>query len=299
MGIPAASLTTTQESLFSEMSVTDWHVGLAAKVQGTWNLHHSLQGHDSQLDFFVTTSSITGTIGQATESNYSAANSFLDAFAHHRRSLGLPGTSVALGAIKGVGYLAEHPEAESMLQKQGFHSMDEEEMLQVMDLAISGCQAKSHNSENHDHPFILTGLDERAPIKRVLEDPRAGALASAVSRLSMDNSGAASTEGSGLPRSVEDALSANDSQALYAAVEIAVSANLATLVRTPVEQVTAQTHLVDIGMDSMLAVEARQGATLGVDVPLVDLMANRATVGDIGNKVAQGLLKRFKKVEKL
>ena len=165
------------------MSATDWHVGLAPKVQGTWNLHNSLRGYDNKLDFFVTTSSITGTIGQATESNYSAANSFLDASAHYRRSLRLPGTSVALGAIKGVGYLAEHPEAESILQKQGFHSMDEEELLQVMDLAISGCQAKPEDPGNHDHPCILTGLDERKPVKRVLEDPRAGALAFAALRL--------------------------------------------------------------------------------------------------------------------
>ena len=264
-------------------------------MQGTWNLHHSLRGYDSKLDFFVTTSSITGTIGQATESNYSAANSFLDAFAHYRRSLRLPGTSVALGAIKGVGYLAEHPEAESILRKQGFHSMDEEELLQVMDLAISGCQAKPEDPGNRDHPCILTGLDERKPVKRVLEDPRARALAFAASRLSMDSPGAASTDDSGLPKSVKDALSTNDSKALHAAVEVVISANLATLVHTPAEQVNAQTHLVDIGMDSMLAVEARQGATLGIDVPLVDLMANRATVGDIGRKVAQGLLKRFQK----
>ena len=120
------------------MDVTDWHLGLGSKVKGTWNLHHRLRGHDDELEFFVMTSSIAGCIGQATESNYSAANGFLNAFARHRRSLGLPGTSIALGTVKGVGYLAEHPEVEVMLERQGFRAMNEEKLLQLIDIAISG-----------------------------------------------------------------------------------------------------------------------------------------------------------------
>lgn len=276
------------------MSVSEWHQVLAPKVKGTWNLHHSLRGCDSELDFFITTGSITGTIGQATESNYSAANSFLDAFAHHRRGLGLPAASVALGAIKGVGYLAEHPETDSMIQRQGFKAIDEEELLLLLDLAISGCQDKPGQHKLHDHACIVTGLDERSRIQRVMEDPRAGILASAVSRMSVGSDTATDTKNSRLPRAIQDALSTSDGKALYAAVENVVATKLAALVQTPAEQVTAQTQLVELGMDSMLAVETRQGATLGVDVPLVDLMASRSTVGDIARKVAEGLLKSFK-----
>lgn len=48
-------------------------------------------------------------------------------------------------------------------------------------------------------------------------------------------------------------------------------------------------------MDFMLAVEARQEATLCIDVPLMEFMAIKATVSEIGRKVAERLLKRFKK----
>lgn len=39
----------------------------------------------------------------------------------------------------------------------------------------------------------------------------------------------------------------------------------------------------------------RQEATLGVDVPLMEFMAIQVTVGDIGRKVAEGVLKRHGK----
>ena len=204
-----------QESLFSSMNVSDWHLGLDSKVKGTWNLHHSLPGHDDELDFFVMTSSVTGSIGQATESNYSAANGFLDAFARYRCSLGLPGTSIALGAVKGIGYLAEHPETEVMLQRQGFCAMDEEEMLQLFDLAIWGSQNQSGSAmATRKHPNILTGLDWQNPMRRVMEDPRASIMASEVSRLSIDSNVDAGGKGRGLPQPVIGALSAGDNKTL-------------------------------------------------------------------------------------
>ena len=278
------------------MNVTDWHLSLGSKVKGTWNLHHSLRGHDDELDFFVMTSSITGSIGQATESNYSAANGFLDAFARHRRSLGLPGTSVALGAVKGVGYLAEHPEAEMMLERQGFRAMNEEELLQLIDIAISSSRTGSGEVEtNSTCCNIMTGLDWQNPIQRVVEDPRFHLMASEVSRSSRSSNTATSGPESGLPKPVEDALFGGDDNTLYTAVECEVAGKLATLVQSPAELISAQTKLAEIGMDSMLAVEARQEVTLGIDVPLIDFMAAKATVGDIGKRVVEGLLQRSTK----
>jgi phthiocerol/phenolphthiocerol synthesis type-I polyketide synthase E len=56
---------------------------LAPKVHGTLVLDELLQ--EEQLDFFILCSSLTAFFGAAGQSDYTAANAFLDAFAHSRR----------------------------------------------------------------------------------------------------------------------------------------------------------------------------------------------------------------------
>ncbi len=103
---------------------------LAPKVLGAWNLHS--QTLDCELDFFVLFSSVSTIFGNPGQGNYVAANVALDAFAHHRRWLGLPAVSIRWGALGQVGYLARHEEISQFLDQQGLKQFSPDEALRCL-----------------------------------------------------------------------------------------------------------------------------------------------------------------------
>ncbi|NER53003.1 MAG: KR domain-containing protein, partial [Symploca sp. SIO1A3] len=81
-----------------------WSV-MQPKVVGTWNLHSLTQ--TQHLDFFVCFSSAAALLGSPGQSNYAAANAFMDTLMHVRRAEGLPGLSVNWGSWANEGMSAQ------------------------------------------------------------------------------------------------------------------------------------------------------------------------------------------------
>ncbi|MEZ4737582.1 MAG: type I polyketide synthase [Caldilineaceae bacterium] len=77
---------------------------MAPKVQGSWHLHSMTQ--QANLDFFVFFSSASSLLDTSGVSSYAAANAFLDAMAHYRRTAGLPALSINWGPWAEVGMAA-------------------------------------------------------------------------------------------------------------------------------------------------------------------------------------------------
>jgi acyl carrier protein len=87
------------------------------KVAGAWNLHQATL--DDRLDFFVLYSSAAALLGSSGQANYVAANSFLDALAHHRQASGRPGLSIDWGGWDEVGMAARLDEGQRTRLVQG------------------------------------------------------------------------------------------------------------------------------------------------------------------------------------
>ena len=78
------------------------------KVQGSWCLHRLFA--DEPLDFFILFSSWAGLLGDVGQKigGYSMANTFMDALAHHRRSLGQAALSINWGDWDEIGIRARY-----------------------------------------------------------------------------------------------------------------------------------------------------------------------------------------------
>jgi acyl transferase domain-containing protein/NADPH:quinone reductase-like Zn-dependent oxidoreductase/acyl carrier protein len=92
------------DGLLPQLTWERFEAVMRPKVLGSWHLHDATR--HLPLDFFVLFSTGSSIMGAAGQANYAAANGFLDGLAHHRRSLGLPATSINWGAWSGVGMAA-------------------------------------------------------------------------------------------------------------------------------------------------------------------------------------------------
>ncbi|KAK8062454.1 hypothetical protein PG997_014551 [Apiospora hydei] len=106
-----------KDGLFHSMSFEAWKQSTHPKVVGAYNLHSVLA--DTPLDFFLMTSSVSGILGTPGQSNYAAANAYLDSLARHLKSHSIAATSLVLPMVLGVGVVAENTELEDALKRKG------------------------------------------------------------------------------------------------------------------------------------------------------------------------------------
>ncbi|GAW10791.1 hypothetical protein ANO14919_001260 [Xylariales sp. No.14919] len=100
---------------FEATTIQDCRDALACKVWGTWNLHMAVEQAHQTLLLPHHPVSISGIAGQA---NYAVGNSFQDAFASYRHSLGLTAHTVDLGVVEGVSYMSEHQSLADRVQSR-------------------------------------------------------------------------------------------------------------------------------------------------------------------------------------
>lgn len=86
-----------RDATFKNMDKERFESVYMPKVMGAWNFHLATDG--LPIDFFLMLSSISSVFGLPGQSNYSAANNFLDRLAKYRQQRGLAACSVNLGVL--------------------------------------------------------------------------------------------------------------------------------------------------------------------------------------------------------
>lgn len=148
-----------QDKPFEMMTLDDYHTAINAKVQGTWNLHRVSQELQKQpLSFFTMLSSTSGVVGNKGQANYAAANTFLDAFASYRKTLGLRANTVDLGLIEDVGYVAEQdPGLDTRFDKRQWTPINESMLRKILTYSILQQDASAPINANSSTQMI-TGI---------------------------------------------------------------------------------------------------------------------------------------------
>ncbi len=129
------------DGLVDSLTVERLERVFAPKAGAAWHLHELTEHLD--LSMFVLFSSAAGALGSPGQSNYAAANAFLDALAAYRRARGLAGSSMAWGlweeASGLTGGLSEADRAR--MTRSGMGALSSEEGLHLFDRALGGSEA--------------------------------------------------------------------------------------------------------------------------------------------------------------
>jgi myxalamid-type polyketide synthase MxaB len=117
----------------------DWErlsVVMRAKADSAFIIGEAVR--DAQLDFFLLFSSIAPLIGWFGQSNYAAANAYLDGLAHTLRSQGIPATSINWGVWDNTGMTAALTEQDkARWMRQGLKSFSPQEATNILSQIVA------------------------------------------------------------------------------------------------------------------------------------------------------------------
>jgi acyl transferase domain-containing protein len=235
---------------------------LAPKVAGAWHLHELTQG--LPLDFLVFFSSVASLIGSPGQSNYAAANAFLDGLAHLRRRSGCPGLSINWGPWADAGMAAtsglRHRER---LEDLGFGFLPPSLGIEAMAKLLRDCAVQTAVMQVNWTRFAGSyGASRLPPLFLELSDQ---------TRATKPSAGALSKQAEFLCKVRESP--AGERLLLVAAFlqeQVAAALGMAAG-----ERVDSHCSLTAMGLDSLMGLELknRLGVQLGIDIPIQSFIA--------------------------
>ncbi|CAG9990503.1 unnamed protein product [Clonostachys byssicola] len=287
-----------RDQSFQRMTINDWNDATKPKIDGVRHLHQVSLDEGLELGFMILFSSLSGILGQPGQANYAAANTFLDAFAKYRKSMGLPVTTLDIGAMEGVGYLAHNEELLKKMKGTGWNPVQEEELLRVLGSAmLPSANVKSEEASSDpwapilDRDTILIGLSpsSTSSASRFSKDARMVALLNR----GQASHGAGSDSTDHLQAFMAQAKSDPSLFTKPGSAEMLareIGKKLFALLLKPDDEPSLTAGLAELGLDSLIAVEMRAWfrQVFGLDISVLEMLA-MGSLGAMGRKLAEKL----------
>ncbi|GAA3803557.1 hypothetical protein GCM10023083_43410 [Streptomyces phyllanthi] len=136
LGVVIHAAGVLDDGLITDLTPDRLRTVLRTKATAALNLHDLTR--QFPLQAFVLYSSMAGLLGYPGQANYAAANAFLDALAHVRRSQGLPATSLNWGLWEEASGMTAHLTRADLTRtaRYGLHSLPTAQALAAFDLAL-------------------------------------------------------------------------------------------------------------------------------------------------------------------
>ncbi|KAI1802697.1 ketoacyl-synt-domain-containing protein [Daldinia bambusicola] len=277
------------DRVFAQMDIDTWERVLRPKTVGSHNLHTVF--NDPNLEFFIMTSSFAAIGGHPGQSNYAAANMYMNGLAGMRRKLGLAGSVLNIGVIYGLGFLQrEKEELYAGLEREGYPPISERDIHHMfIEAVLTGRPGQQKAPID-----LTTGLRRFDPSDpnplHWHQDPRFG-------HYTRQDTEDASAEAVGTRKSLKDTIAAlAESDAISQAILAAFTERLQTLLQLPEETINPDQSISELGVDSLAAVEIRGWIfkTIGKDVSVIKLLGG-TSIQKLCSELAEQILADRKK----